>query len=1400
MSIRLFAPLSFLLASLALTSCGGGGGGNDPVPATLEVIKTGAGSGTVSGDAINCGTTCTANTVVGGTVTLTATPGAGQVFDGWGGDAVGCGTALGCNVAINGTRAIARASFSPIPSTTVTAVLAGNGMGSVTSSPQGINCSPTAGSDCSETFTQGGMVTLTATPTNANNVFSGWSGNAAGCGTSRGCTLMLSGSAINAVASFQPVTRTLTVSQSGNGTVTSNPAGINCGSSCSGSYQQGSMVTLTATPSAGFTFQGWGGACSGTANCVLTMDADKSVTASFISNMVSLSVSKLGNGTVTSSPAGINCGTTCSANFNRGSSVTLTATPAPGETFQGWSGGGCTGSATCTPNLQSNVTVTASFTGVANPGELFGLTNTNRIVSFERSTPQTFRTNVPVTGLNSGESVVAIDTRPSDGLLYGLTNRSRLVTIDPTTGTATARSTLTADAADTTNRFTALSGTTFGIDFNPVVDRLRILSDAGENLRVNVDSGATTTDTQLNPGTPAVLDGAYTFNFNGSTTTTLFVVDTASDKLFQQVPPNDGTLVEVGTLGTDAGSVGGFEIIGSNVDAFAVLKPSGGAAAASLFRIDLRSGAATKVGDFTGSDQITSLAARVTPTPSVPGNLALLTASGKLLTVDRAAPAALRTSAFITGIGGGESPVDVDYRPQSGDGQLLLLTRDSAGTGRLYLLNAATGAANPLPGNTGPTIVGGTTPVTLVGDQIGMDLNPVVDLLRVITSSGQNLRVNVSTGAVTSDTAVSPSGATVVAAAYTNAFTGAGSTTLYTLDSSGRMLNIQDPPNNGVQVPVGPLGLPTVTAPLGFDINAINNEALMSMTDAGSTKLYSINLTSGAATNPVDLPSGETFRGLTLRTPKEPQFVLLSGTSVLRLGHSAIATTSNPTGPALNGLPGGVTLLGWDFRPKTGQLVALGSDAKLYTVNPETAAATLLAELTPDSNDTDGNTPFAASMIAPSAANIYSVDFNPVADRLRVVGAANKVNLRINVDTGTVITDAEVGRPPFAITGAGYGGGTQPVLYGLDSASDRLFTIDQSTSTASGNPGRLTQIGALGIDVDAGNGFDVFGADGFAVGGSGNTALNLYAVNLSSGAAILRGAIGVPNGNGSRLLALSSSTLAPNNLFAITDAGRLVEFDRNNPGTLLSNRALSGIGAGETVIGMDYRAGTNGTETHYVVTRVGTSTDGKLYTVTPQGAASAVMGPPSLPNNPTGTATFALPAGSASYGVDINPSTGALRITTDNAGNIEVNVSTLVVSSLAALNQTVPAIGSQAYTASFDGATSTRLFGLDHSNDSLMTQGKVNPNDGQLFDLRALGVNIGATGGFDILGGADGYAVGVLQSGTQAYATIYRIDLTGIAAISPVINGDAASSTVGRVVGQTDNRKAVGVSAVRFTP
>jgi uncharacterized repeat protein (TIGR01451 family) len=169
---------------------------------------------------------------------------------------------------------------------------------------------------------------------------------------------------------------TVTKNGTGSGTVTSSPAGISCGSGCSGLFGNGTPITLTATPSVGSDFTGWSGSgCGGTGVCTFVVNGAKTVTATFTLQQKRLTVMKKGNGrgTVTSSPAGIGCGATCNVGFLYGTAVTLTAKPTPNSIFSGWSGA-CAGKGACSLSMTTDRTATATFKAKCVVPKLVGLT------------------------------------------------------------------------------------------------------------------------------------------------------------------------------------------------------------------------------------------------------------------------------------------------------------------------------------------------------------------------------------------------------------------------------------------------------------------------------------------------------------------------------------------------------------------------------------------------------------------------------------------------------------------------------------------------------------------------------------------------------------------------------------------------------------------------------------------------------------------------------------------------------------------------------------------------------------------------------------------------------------------------------------------------------------------
>lgn len=247
------------------------------------------------------------------------------------------------------------------------------------------------------------------------------------------------------------------------------------------------------------------------------------------------------------------------------------------------------------------VMITAGIVHARN-ANLIGLSEDNTLVVFASDRPSETR-RVKVTEVSG--TLLGIDSRPANGLLYGVTNANNIYTIDPATGASMLVCTLTV-AFDGALRS--------GVDFNPQSDRLRLVSNNGQNLRVHADIGAAATDGALAYAPtdrhfgkkPTITATAYTNSVADAPYTKTFDIDSDLDVLVLQEPPNDGVLVTVGPLGIDFGPLGGFDIItdGSGVDStFA-------ASGSTLYAINLETGAATVLGTIgDGSVNLIGLAA-----------------------------------------------------------------------------------------------------------------------------------------------------------------------------------------------------------------------------------------------------------------------------------------------------------------------------------------------------------------------------------------------------------------------------------------------------------------------------------------------------------------------------------------------------------------------------------------------------------------------------------------------------------------------------------------------------------------------------------------------------------------------------------------------------------------------
>lgn len=256
----------------------------------------------------------------------------------------------------------------------------------------------------------------------------------------------------------------------------------------------------------------------------------------------------------------------------------------------------------------------------------YGVTADNHLVEFQSDNTTTVPSK-PITGLGADERIVGLDLRPADLRLYALTSKNRFVVINPRNGAVRFVGDKALDPA--------VSGDRVGFDFNPVVDRIRVETNAGQNLRIDPTTGQLATSTVTptptpTPGpdgttpttptptpapttvpgkpdgnlqyaggdagagtTPKVTAAAYTGSFPIASSTTLFALDAARNSLVKQDPPNDGTLRTVGGLGTTGDPIA-FDIA-DNDAGYAAITTTAGGTRVGLYRVNLTSGAATPV-------------------------------------------------------------------------------------------------------------------------------------------------------------------------------------------------------------------------------------------------------------------------------------------------------------------------------------------------------------------------------------------------------------------------------------------------------------------------------------------------------------------------------------------------------------------------------------------------------------------------------------------------------------------------------------------------------------------------------------------------------------------------------------------------------------------------------------
>ena len=740
---------------------------------------------------------------------------------------------------------------------------------------------------------------------------------------------------------------------------------------------------------------------------------------------------------------------------------------------------------------------TITITDDDHPGDSFAVTSKGRLMHFDRAQPGRFCFAVDITGLAAGEQVIALDTRPNDGKLYGLTDHAKLYTIDPMSGAATLKSMLVADPTDASSPFTGLTGNAFGIDFNPITDRLRVTSDQGQNLRVDVDTGHVITDPAISGQTTGYSAIAHNNNVAASCRTRLYAIDASGGRFVTQ-SPDAGTTEGAGGLHLMASATAGFDIYTDEMDkdaAYAGLMVNG---EIGMYKIDLGTGEASavreKVGPLDDGESMTSFALGTLPatTPAAQelGELFGVTAT-QVVSFNRVNPEKLCSAATITGLDANETILDVDMQPSTG--VLYALTKVGT-TGRLHRVDPYGGTLSP------PVAIS----VPLNGSAFGTDFSPVGNApLRIVSDTGQNILVtDLDTGAATASAALHGSGTSATGAAYTDSVLGAGTATLYVIDPATDHLSTLNA-STGAMTDVGALGI-DITKLGGLDIDGRNNLGFVAATVGTHTELHTLDVRTGALSPSLGIVGTSTpLLGLTRATPEVYFFGVTTDGKLIRFDINDPSNVTVVTDPMrmiptdlITGLGPNEYLVAVDFTPGP-NMYGLTNIGNLYSVNSSIADANKLGSLHADPSDTSA--PFSNL-----AGTAFDVDFDPTGNvPMRIVSDAEQ-NLHISqLSPPMVVTDPTLSSTSaMGVVGAAYtnsyAGATSTTLYAIDGTNNRLMIESPY------NSGTLTPVGPLGVTGRLA-GFDIGGGNNgmvlAALQQQGESFTRLYRVDLATGAA-----------------------------------------------------------------------------------------------------------------------------------------------------------------------------------------------------------------------------------------------------------------------------------------------------------
>lgn len=538
--------------------------------------------------------------------------------------------------------------------------------------------------------------------------------------------------------------------------------------------------------------------------------------------------------------------------------------------------------------IGSTLLFSAVLANTSSAQTMYAVQSNTALVTFNTTNPQVFSATVGITGITAGQTIEGLDFRPNTGQLYAFgynktTTSYQLYTINRTTGVATALNTETV---------IALGNGPIGFDFNPTVDRIRVTSANNGNFRLHpvtglivfTDGSLAYNATDVNAAmTPKIVAGAYTNSYIGSAVTTLYNYDNLLNIITTQIPPNNGTLNTIGASGIITNTVMPlvdmdiyYNPTTSSNMAYLVANTSASVNTSQLHTINLATGALTLVGDVggVGANPVSNIAVFIDRTePAMVGQLAYALSGTNLVTFDTQNPSFIRSIMPVTGVAATQTIVGMDMRPLNN--MLYVLGYNAtANESQLYTINPATGVA---------TVVNSTpTSIVLGAVNVGLDFNPVVDKIRIVSNDNQNYRLDPTTGTLTATDANLAFASTDVnfgaepnagSIAYINSYGTPTTTTLYNYEENLNIITTQIPPNNGTLNTIGSSGIMInmMDATLDLDIfyeptTQLNTAYLAANTGTTTNdNLYSVNLSSGVSTLIGKIGYGIPVRDITIQ-------------------------------------------------------------------------------------------------------------------------------------------------------------------------------------------------------------------------------------------------------------------------------------------------------------------------------------------------------------------------------------------------------------------------------------------------------------------------------------------------------------------------------------------------------